>query len=326
MPRDPSHPPTLRVLQQLQEAFDCDRGLNFEQASSSELRMFSGLALAGEVGELANALKKAQRADWLGDDPELHIQRAIAETGDVLAYLLKLATSLGVDLTEVYLNTMSDNCLRFRPRAARVGGVLLTIAGPTGSGKTTIARALSTDHPTLLEDVSNNPHLEALLTNNPKFNAYENQRWFLSRVEEFVGAADSNTTTVLDQEPLAIVRAYARMFRDTKQLSNDDYNSLLIDLLQLESRLARWTGGRTVIFLDAPAKVLRERAALRGDPAVPTDEWFENVRRYFADLRSHVPSPTVIATNDLSIPETVRVVHEALQRSQTKATPADLEI
>src|SRR5947209_347056 len=109
---DPILEPALRVLQELQAEFDRDHGLDFDRYSvlTDQSRTFTGLALAGEVGELANALKKAQRAMWRGEDPTPHLRLASEEIGDIFAYLLKLATLLRVDLAEVYLTTMSNNC------------------------------------------------------------------------------------------------------------------------------------------------------------------------------------------------------------------------
>lgn len=305
--------PTICELQEAQTAFDRARGFDFDAMNpgDAEKLTFAGLALCGEVGELANALKKAQRATWMGQDPTAHLKQAADEIGDVLAYLLKTATMLGADLADVYLTTMSDNCLRFPPRTASTAR-LITIAGPSGSGKTTVARALSADFATFVEEVIDNPHLDPLLTNSGAFDAHANQRWFLGRVEAFVEAANAEVNLVLDQDPSAIVRAYARMFRDEQQLSAGAYRSLLLELLRLESLLARWGGGRTVIFLDADAATLRERAQRRGDPALPPEKWFDSVREYFANLRAHVPTAHLVDTTNLSADEVVSQVRRVV--------------
>lgn len=309
MTTDRSHNPSICELQEAQAEFDRGRGFDFDAKNRSEVERlsFAGLALCGEVGELANALKKAQRARWLGEDPAAYLKQAADELGDVLAYLLKTATLLGADLTDVYLTTMSDNCLRFPPRTSSRAR-LITIAGPSGSGKTTVARALSSDFEAFVEDVIDNPHLDPLLTNVGVFDAHANQRWFLGRVEAFVRAANPEVTVVLDQDPAAIVRAYARLFRDEEQLPPAAYRSLLLDLLHLEQLLARWGGGRTVVFLDASAATLRARVQHRGDPALPPEKWFDSVREYFATLRAHVPTAHFIDTSDLDADEVVEHV------------------
>ena len=70
---------------------------------SSWLLLFTCTALAGETGELANAVKKAIRAEMLNQSPELHLIKARSELADVLAYLLKMTNILGDDLETRYL-------------------------------------------------------------------------------------------------------------------------------------------------------------------------------------------------------------------------------
>lgn len=54
------------------------------------------LGLAGEVGELANKIKKKVR-----DDAHLDIVDITGEMGDVLWYLSAIATDLGIELDDV---------------------------------------------------------------------------------------------------------------------------------------------------------------------------------------------------------------------------------
>jgi NTP pyrophosphatase (non-canonical NTP hydrolase) len=74
---------------------------------------FASLALAGECGEVANAVKKAVRATHLGLDATPHLEFTRRELADVLAYLLKLAAILGSELGDEYLETVALNSLRF---------------------------------------------------------------------------------------------------------------------------------------------------------------------------------------------------------------------
>jgi NTP pyrophosphatase (non-canonical NTP hydrolase) len=72
------------------------------------------LALGGEVGELANSIKKLRRAllqgKKLGDLSPDDIQQ---EVGDILAYLLKLCNLMNWDLEQLYLDKMKQNEERF---------------------------------------------------------------------------------------------------------------------------------------------------------------------------------------------------------------------
>lgn len=60
---------------------------------SEEDTHFLALALCGEVGELANVIKK----EWRGDDIEL-LPKLMEEFADVRIYLELLARAYGIDL------------------------------------------------------------------------------------------------------------------------------------------------------------------------------------------------------------------------------------
>jgi len=62
---------------------------------SEEEQQYLCLALAGEVGELANLLKKRQRGDAVQD----FAFKVAKEIGDIENYLSLLATSMGVNRT-----------------------------------------------------------------------------------------------------------------------------------------------------------------------------------------------------------------------------------
>lgn len=64
---------------------------------SLEDRRFLALALCGEVGELANVIKK----EWRGDDDPEFAHKLDDELGDVYAYLRLLAVAYGRDLDEI---------------------------------------------------------------------------------------------------------------------------------------------------------------------------------------------------------------------------------
>ena len=66
------------------------------------------MAMMGEVGELANYLKKVKRGDFTQAEVQLEIQKEFA---DVLAYFDLLALRCGIDLTAAYIakfNEISD--------------------------------------------------------------------------------------------------------------------------------------------------------------------------------------------------------------------------
>lgn len=64
--------------------------------ASPEDKRFLSLALCGEVGELANKMKK----DWRGDDPKPSLESIREEIADAYIYLYMLARCFGLELDE----------------------------------------------------------------------------------------------------------------------------------------------------------------------------------------------------------------------------------
>jgi len=71
---------------------------------------FIGLAMAGEVGEIANILKKVARGSVTLDEVREHLME---EGVDTLIYLSDFFTALGGDPIEVYNRKRAFNELRF---------------------------------------------------------------------------------------------------------------------------------------------------------------------------------------------------------------------
>jgi deoxyadenosine/deoxycytidine kinase len=193
---------------------------------------------------------------------------------------------------------------------------ILSICGPSGVGKTTIIRALANTYHVFTETTDGNPHLNNLLKENNNFNAAANQRWFLDHIGKHISSANQNWPLILDQDPAAIVLAYAKMFVDGGKMKNAQYTALLKRLLKIEESLQNWSCPRTVLFLDAPAEVLRQRTLRRsGKSITPSLEWFEQVRSHFVQLSPHFPDVCNISTEKFS-PEQVTARARALIESK----------
>jgi NTP pyrophosphatase (non-canonical NTP hydrolase) len=70
------------------------------------------LAMAGEVGEFCNVVKKVDRGSLDINDPKVRIMLA-NELTDVFTYLLNLAAILRTDLERSYLHVRAHNEQRF---------------------------------------------------------------------------------------------------------------------------------------------------------------------------------------------------------------------
>ena len=68
------------------------------------------VALAGEVGEVANLAKKVARGDFALEEARSDVG---GELADVLIYVLKIADQLQIDLEEALTSKMRLNAQRF---------------------------------------------------------------------------------------------------------------------------------------------------------------------------------------------------------------------
>lgn len=70
---------------------------------------YLALALCGEVGELANELKKFYRTG-----SSSHLEAASTELPDILIYLLLVTDAMGFDLETLYIEKREFNNERYR--------------------------------------------------------------------------------------------------------------------------------------------------------------------------------------------------------------------
>jgi NTP pyrophosphatase (non-canonical NTP hydrolase)/deoxyadenosine/deoxycytidine kinase len=293
-------------LQRFQSDFDRVCGFDANANAVDQLGglEFTALALAGEVGEVANLIKKMRRSTWRGGSVEINEEDLAEELADVLAYTMKLANQLDIDLTDAYRRKMHANWLRFAiaPRA-------VTVMGPPGAGKTTITTLLAARFPAYVEQPDRNPHLEAGWPT--RSSALECQRWFLGQVAESVGAARRHEPLVVDQDPRAVVRVYSELMARDGWLEDTDVQRLLMDLQPVEAALAEWRAGWGVVLLDAEPDVLAWRIAKRDGDTSVVDHLAE-IKREFAVLSAQLPTVSVVETDNLSPQEVAAAVEEHL--------------
>ncbi|MCA9339739.1 MAG: nucleotide pyrophosphohydrolase [Candidatus Saccharibacteria bacterium] len=70
------------------------------------------LAMAGEVGEFANVVKKIQRGSLDMKDAKVRVQLA-SELTDVFVYILNIAALMNIDLGKTYEMVRANNERRF---------------------------------------------------------------------------------------------------------------------------------------------------------------------------------------------------------------------
>lgn len=105
----------VRELVELQMQFDAERETTFHWSApiregETGALSHNALALAGEVGELANLVKKYERGDFGFDEM---ISSLPGELADILIYVVKLAYQSGIDLESAFLSKLQENRERF---------------------------------------------------------------------------------------------------------------------------------------------------------------------------------------------------------------------
>jgi NTP pyrophosphatase (non-canonical NTP hydrolase) len=91
------------------------------------------LSLAGEVGELANLVKKIERGSLSFKDAKVRFDVAM-EVTDVYIYLLNTAALLNIDLEQAYAVKRAENIRRFGVKPQLDVPVQNGVAGDTPTG------------------------------------------------------------------------------------------------------------------------------------------------------------------------------------------------
>lgn len=106
---------TINDLKKIQSEFDETLRPEFSfHSTSGEIRLEELehllVCLIGEVGELANIVKKIRRGDF--QYPE-KTDAVSEEVVDALIYIIKISNYLNIDLEDEYLKKLATNKIRF---------------------------------------------------------------------------------------------------------------------------------------------------------------------------------------------------------------------
>ena len=109
----------MKAISEFQRAFDEKRGWDWTNSKDRKEQMqflqHGTIALAGEVGEFANILKKAMRHyESTGELPSKEAYENLnEEIVDVFIYVVKISIALGLDLSAGYYSKMKANHKKF---------------------------------------------------------------------------------------------------------------------------------------------------------------------------------------------------------------------
>ena len=112
----------LKEIVEINKTFSESRGWFFHKSNNNkeflEKIQYNSIALAGEVGEFANLVKKSVRSNLSnGEFPnDEMLKRMREEITDVFIYLLLTASLLDVNLEKEFLASIKKNEKRFPPQ------------------------------------------------------------------------------------------------------------------------------------------------------------------------------------------------------------------
>ena len=108
----------LKELVNRQREFDRAHGWDWhaikDQGELLKILQYEIIAICGEVGETANALKKYLRDESANiEHTDMIAEELTPEIVDIFIYLLKIASTLDIDLETAFFAKMAQNKERF---------------------------------------------------------------------------------------------------------------------------------------------------------------------------------------------------------------------
>lgn len=172
----------------------------------------------------------------------------------------------------------------------------ITIAGPIGAGKSTLAAAMSKKlgYPCFLESAGErNPFLEGFYENRKRF-AFRSQTFFVvEALRQQQEIAKLEGGALQDRSVWEHIAIFCSGLLDERALSEEEFN-LLEELANVGS--ARLPAPDLMIYLEATPKLLRERIATRGrayEKTITSQQLKELIERYEAWLDDWDRSPVL---------------------------------
>lgn len=174
--------------------------------------------------------------------------------------------------------------------------------------------------PVYLEKAEENPHLEPLLRGSADFDAFANQQWFLDRMKDAIERADQSSPLALDQNPVAIVAVYGKLFRSENLIDDAQFKILESKLESILFLLGQWPGGFHTVHLDASPEILHFRVFNRQDGTKPPPaDWYGELRIRFFQAFSHIENYETVDTSLLDREEVFSKVSRMLEKIVLRA-------
>ena len=182
---------------------------------------------------------------------------------------------------------------------------VIFVAGPTGSGKSTLVRALTQRAAVYIEDATLNPHFA--VRSRATFDARASQSWFLDQMAEFLGRHRTGVLAI-DQHPRVVSRVYGAMFCAKGLLSESALTRLDRYADRLLKELTESGANVLTVCLTASTETLRGRLLRRKRRGLTSSEVLSVNRLYSSVV---FPGPCLSMNTDVMSSQRERAVLEA---------------
>lgn len=157
---------------------------------------------------------------------------------------------------------------------------VIFVAGPAGSGKTTLVKRLRERAATYVETSALNPYFAG--RTHATFDAEASQTWFLDQIALFLSCHPTEPV-IIDQHPRVVSRVYGAMFHDQQLLSDVTLKRLDGYADRIWKQVVKSSTNVLTVCLSASTGSLRARLQRRKSRGLTMSE-VSSVNRLYAGV------------------------------------------
>jgi ribose 1,5-bisphosphokinase PhnN len=171
---------------------------------------------------------------------------------------------------------------------------LVFVAGPTGSGKTSLVRRFAKSAAVYVEQSELNPHLA--VRSGGRFDVKASQNWFLDQIDTFL-KRHQHEAIIVDQHPFVVSGAYGRLFYERGWLTGQEFRRLNEHATEIWRRAIRRYRKVLTVCLTARTGTLKARIMRRRGSRLTARE-IEAINRLYSSIV--FPGPCLVLNTEVA--------------------------